>query len=156
MRAILSVAWLALLNNYITLPIVAAELNELNKLLFAQIEYMCTHTVSNIPLLSKEPISVLLVAANFPSHVTRIDALGEALVLRGHNVTLCSTEREGDELPKQLANRTGMTFRARPLTTAHQNKSMIQVAYEALRRQPEMARRIAKKLRSDSFYASCG
>ncbi len=89
--------------------------------------------------------------------------IGEALELRGHNVTLCTTEREGDELPKQLANRTRMTFlSAGPdlqqdvleECSSNQNKSMFQVGFEMLSKHAETARRIAKKLRSDSSYPS--
>ncbi len=57
-----------------------------------------------------DPISVLLVAFTDTSHVLQISALGEALVLRGHNVTLCATEREGHNLPRQLAKKLGMAY----------------------------------------------
>ena len=60
---------------------------------------------------SKKVISVLVVSPPEAGHVIKMAAIGEALVRRGHNVTLCSTEREGiADRPKRLAERTGMTF----------------------------------------------
>ena len=60
---------------------------------------------------SKKLISVLVVSPPDAGHIVKMAAIGEALARRGHNVTLCSTEREGmADLPKRLAERTGMTF----------------------------------------------
>ncbi len=92
------------------------------------------------------------------SRITQIAAVEEDRVHRGRNVTLCTAEREGDELPQQLMNRFGMTFLSagsdiQPRKhdvlsdyTAHQEKSCFQVGNEVTRKQPEMARRIAKNL----------
>ena len=60
---------------------------------------------------SKKLISVLVVSPPDAGHIVKMAAIGEALARRGHNVTLCSTERGGmADLPKRLAERTGMTF----------------------------------------------
>ncbi len=55
-------------------------------------------------------LSVLLVTARVPSRIIRLSALGEALVQRGHDVTLCTTEVAGDDLPMRMAKRAGMRF----------------------------------------------
>ena len=55
-------------------------------------------------------LNVLLVTAPSPGHLIKMAALGEELVTRGHTVTLSTTEREGSELPRKLADDYGMSF----------------------------------------------
>ena len=72
-----------------------------------------------LALLSKDGgrkehrLSVLVLSFPFPGHLTPLVALGEELVRRGHNVTLCTAvdEREGwSDGPKKMAERAGMNF----------------------------------------------
>ncbi len=111
-----------------------------------------------------DPISVLLVAHIDPGHVLSMSAIGEALVLRGHNVTLCTTEREGTDLPRQLAKKLGMTFlSAGPdiLPTVQENfdtqfEDQFKFAPSSTTRKmvTEIVRPVASKLLSDPSYAS--
>ena len=55
-------------------------------------------------------LSVLLVTPPAPGHFIKMVAIGEALVTRGHNVTLCSTEREGSGMVRKTVARIGMNF----------------------------------------------
>ena len=58
-------------------------------------------------------LSVLMLSFPFAGHLTPLVALGEELVRRGHNVTLCTAvdEREGQsDRPKKMAERVGMNF----------------------------------------------
>ncbi len=99
-----------------------------------------------------------------------LSALGEALVHRGHNVTLCTTEREGSDLPKQLAKKTGMNFLSAgpdPLPTVKDylehfaaqrdvwNGHIFNGAlFTSIWYIPGCASRIAKKLTSNPLYAA--
>ena len=55
-------------------------------------------------------ISVLLIPQPDPTHVFQMSAIGEALVRRGHNVTLCTTEIVGNDLVQRVTAQTGMSF----------------------------------------------
>lgn len=55
-------------------------------------------------------ISVLLVTTPDAGHLIKAAAIGEALVLRGHNVTLCCAERNGSDLVGKIVSKTGMNF----------------------------------------------
>ncbi len=69
-----------------------------------------TATNDQVQVQSHKLLSILLVSSVEPGHLIPTSALGTALVRRGHNVTLCTTKREGHDLPQQLAERTGMTW----------------------------------------------
>ena len=58
----------------------------------------------------KERYSVLMVSMPYAGHLLPMTALGEELVRRGHNATLCSTTMKGYELPQVAAKKAGMTF----------------------------------------------
>ena len=53
-------------------------------------------------------LSILLAALSFTGHITPAVALGEELVRRGHQVTLCTTELEGKDLAKSKAEEVGI------------------------------------------------
>ena len=59
---------------------------------------------------NRTPLSVLLVTGFFPGHLYPITALGEELVKRGHNVTLCATVMEGSNLLPDLPKSYGINF----------------------------------------------
>ena len=54
--------------------------------------------------------NILLVTSPAPGHVYPITALGEELVKRGHNVTLCATVMEGSDLLPALPHSYGIKF----------------------------------------------
>ena len=61
----------------------------------------------------KHHLSVLMLSFPFQGHLSSLVALGEELVRRGHNVTLCTAidEREGwSDGPKKMAEKAGMNF----------------------------------------------
>ena len=60
--------------------------------------------------LKLRPLNILMVAAYFPGHLFPLMGLGETLVKRGHNVTLCSTVMRGSKILPKLAERVGVTF----------------------------------------------
>ena len=55
-------------------------------------------------------LSVLLATGFWPGHLYPITALGEELVKRGHNVTLCATVMEGSNLLPDLPESYGINF----------------------------------------------
>ena len=57
-----------------------------------------------------KPLSVLLITGYFPGHLFSVVSLGEELVKRGHNVTLCTTVMEGSHLLPKVPERVGITF----------------------------------------------
>ncbi len=83
---------------------------------------------------SHKLLSILLVPRVDPGHLIPMSTLGEALVRRGHNVTLCTTEREGDDLPQQLAERTGMTW----LSAGPDNLPMVSIRRQSYARRQGM------------------
>ena len=58
----------------------------------------------------KERYSVLMVSMPYAGHILPMAALGEELVRRGHNATLCSTTVQGFDLPLVAAKKAGMGF----------------------------------------------
>lgn len=56
------------------------------------------------------PLNILMVAAYFPGHLFPLVSLGETLLKRGHNVTLCTTVMRGSKLLPKLAERVGVSF----------------------------------------------
>ena len=58
----------------------------------------------------KTHLSVLLVTGFWPGHLYPITALGEELVKRGHNVSLCATVMEGSNLLPDLPQSYGINF----------------------------------------------
>ena len=78
-----------------------------------KLEHNVSNRLINNTALKKDnqrPMSVLLVAFSDHSHITQMSSIGGALVRRGHNVTLCTTEREGSDFPNQVTKQLGMTF----------------------------------------------
>ena len=59
---------------------------------------------------NSQTLSVLVVTTPDAGHALKIAAIGEALVTRGHSVTLCSTEREGSDVVRKTAARIGLNF----------------------------------------------
>ena len=57
-----------------------------------------------------KPLSVLLLNALFPAHLFPLVSLGEELVKRGHNVTLCSPVMEGSKLLPNVPESVGIKF----------------------------------------------
>ena len=58
----------------------------------------------------EKSLSILMVTGYFPGHLYPITALGEELVKRGHNVTLCATVMEGSDLLPGLPESCGIKF----------------------------------------------
>ncbi len=56
------------------------------------------------------PLNILMAAAYFPGHLFPLMGLGETLVKRGHNVTLCTTVMQGSKILPKLAERVGVKF----------------------------------------------
>lgn len=56
------------------------------------------------------PLNILMVAAWFPGHLFPLIGLGETLLKRGHNVTLCTTVMKGSKILPNLAERVGVSF----------------------------------------------
>ena len=63
------------------------------------------------PLKNVKPLRVLLTTGYFPGHLFAIVSLGEELVRRGHDVTLCSTVMEGSNLLPRLPQSVGVKFK---------------------------------------------
>ena len=63
----------------------------------------------NINATSK-PLSVLLVAGLYSGHLFPLVSLGEELVRRGHNVTLCANVMRGSHLYPDVPERVGIKF----------------------------------------------
>ena len=59
---------------------------------------------------AQKSLSILLTTLPYPGHVTPAAALGEELVRRGHNVTLCTTLLEGNNIAQRKAKEAGMNF----------------------------------------------
>ena len=59
---------------------------------------------------NSHPLSVLLLNGLFAGHLFPLVSLGEELVKRGHNVTLCSTVMEGSKLLPDLPESVGIKF----------------------------------------------
>ena len=59
---------------------------------------------------NRRHLSVLLATGFWPGHLYPITALGEELVKRGHNVTLCATVMEGSDLLPALPHSYGINF----------------------------------------------
>ena len=55
-------------------------------------------------------LSILMVTRYFPGHLYPLVALGEELVKRGHNVSLCATVMEGSDLLPALPHSCGINF----------------------------------------------
>ena len=55
-------------------------------------------------------LSILLATGLWPGHLYPITALGEELVKRGHNVSLCATVMEGSDLVPSLPHSYGINF----------------------------------------------
>ena len=55
-------------------------------------------------------LSILMMTGFFPGHLYPITALGEELVKRGHNVSLCATVMEGSDLLPALPHSYGINF----------------------------------------------
>ena len=55
-------------------------------------------------------LSILMATGFFPGHLYPITALGEELVKRGHNVSLCATVMEGSDLLPALPHSYGINF----------------------------------------------
>ena len=55
-------------------------------------------------------LSILLVTVPYPGHLIPVSALGEELVRRGHNVTLCTTVLKGSNLLPSIINQSGFHF----------------------------------------------
>ena len=53
-------------------------------------------------------LSILLASLSLTGHITPAVALGEELVRRGHQVTLCTTELEGKDLAKKKTDEAGI------------------------------------------------
>ena len=66
------------------------------------------HTSTNETTTNTQ--SILLVTSPAPGHLYPITALGEELVKRGHNVTLCATVMEGSDLLPALPHSYGINF----------------------------------------------
>ena len=59
---------------------------------------------------AERPLSILMIANFFPSHLYPILSLGEELVRRGHNVTLCTTIMEGSRVIPSLPEKLGINI----------------------------------------------
>ena len=59
---------------------------------------------------NEKRLSILMMTGYFPGHLYPITALGEELVKRGHNVTLCATVMEGSDLLPHLPHSYGINF----------------------------------------------
>ena len=59
---------------------------------------------------SGKGLSILMLTGYFPGHLMPITALGEELVKRGHNVSLCATVMEGSNLLPDLPQSYGINF----------------------------------------------
>ena len=59
---------------------------------------------------NEKPLSILILSGSDPGHLYPITALGEELVKRGHNVTLCATVMEGSNLLPDLPESYGINF----------------------------------------------
>ncbi len=75
------------------------------------------------------PLNILMVAAWFPGHLFPLVGLGETLIQRGHNVTLCSTVMQGSKILPKLAERVGVKF------VSAGNDNLSQKAYEDMIRE---------------------
>ena len=72
-----------------------------------------SHDLKMVPDATKQrdhKLSILLATGFFPGHLYPITALGEELVKRGHNVTLCATVMEGSNLLPDLPESYGINF----------------------------------------------
>ena len=59
---------------------------------------------------TSKPLSVLLVTGLYPGHRFPLVSLGEELVRRGHNVTLCANVMRGSHLYPDVPERVGIKF----------------------------------------------
>ena len=62
------------------------------------------------PWKSFKPLSILLVTGPYTGHLFPLVSLGEELVRRGHNVTLCATMIKGSPLYPDVPERVGVRF----------------------------------------------
>ena len=62
----------------------------------------------NLDKTGARNLSILLASLSFTGHVIPALALGEELVRRGHQVTLCTTELEGKDLAKSKTEEVGI------------------------------------------------
>ena len=114
-----------------------------------------TEEIRDKALHRKKPMSILLVAVNAVSRIMRISALGDALVRKGHNVTLCVSE--GADLTKQVTERVGMSLliAAPNLATEHlpplRCQDFFEIVFFGI---PEGAKCIMTKLTNDPSYSS--
>ena len=65
---------------------------------------------STLDAVNTRHLSILLATGFWPGHLYPITALGEELVKRGHNVTLCATVMEGSDLLPALPHSYGINF----------------------------------------------
>ena len=65
---------------------------------------------STLDAVNGRPLSILLATGFWPGHLYPITALGEELVKRGHNVSLCATMMEGSDLLPALPRSYGINF----------------------------------------------
>ncbi|XP_065895361.1 UDP-glucuronosyltransferase 1A1-like [Dysidea avara] len=56
------------------------------------------------------PLSILMITSFIPSHLYPLLGLGEELIKRGHNVTLCTTIMEGSRVIPSLPEKLGITI----------------------------------------------
>ncbi|XP_065896630.1 UDP-glucuronosyltransferase 2B31-like [Dysidea avara] len=57
-----------------------------------------------------QPLSILMTAGFFPGHLYPMLGLGEELIKRGHNVTLCTTVMEGSHVIPSLPEKLGINI----------------------------------------------
>ncbi len=62
------------------------------------------------PFNTKKSLSILIISNPFPGHLMPPSILGEELVRRGHNVTLCTTPMSGSNLAQKLTDNARMKF----------------------------------------------
>lgn len=65
---------------------------------------------STVQCEAERTLSILVIANPLPGHLMTPSSLGEELVQRGHNVTLCTTPMSGSTLPEKIAINAGMNF----------------------------------------------
>ena len=59
---------------------------------------------------TRRTLSILIISNPFPGHLMPPSILGEELVRRGHNVTLCTTPMSGSNLAQKLTDNARMKF----------------------------------------------
>ena len=78
---------------------------------FSDVSYSDTPAVNlEAETSTSKPLSVLLVAGLYSGHLFPLVSLGEELVRRGHNVTLCANVMRGSHLYPDVPERVGIKF----------------------------------------------